>query len=253
MSNLYTYFLVRAADALTYGGECVAIISRSWMNGDYFKDFRKWLLCYFSIDALAVYASRKEHFKDMDILQEIMLIKISRSQQASRITVYPHANTFDDFGHQKKESYTLKNLLMGTYKILRIQQTNPKLEKLSTLAEQGLWVSTGKLVWFRNRDILFRNHVEGSYPLYWSDNQNGGITHDPVTANREQWVTSEAQDRHVILQQGSYCLVNRFSSKEQAHRIYVSYIHTDKKFVVDNRFNYIHQGTWDKQSPSMMR
>lgn len=45
------------------------------MNGDYFKDFRKWLLCYFSIDALAVYASRKEHFKDMDILQEISSLR----------------------------------------------------------------------------------------------------------------------------------------------------------------------------------
>ena len=44
VTNLYAAFLVTAIQALASGGECVAIIPRSWMNGDYFKDFRKWML-----------------------------------------------------------------------------------------------------------------------------------------------------------------------------------------------------------------
>ena len=44
VTNLYTAFLMMAIQALDEGGECVAIIPRSWMNGDYFKDFRKWML-----------------------------------------------------------------------------------------------------------------------------------------------------------------------------------------------------------------
>ena len=71
ITNLYTAFLVIAVQALAEGGECVAIIPRSWMNGEYFKDFRKWLLDECSLDVLAVYGSRQDHFKDMDVLQEI--------------------------------------------------------------------------------------------------------------------------------------------------------------------------------------
>lgn len=68
VTNLYTAFLVIAIQALAAGGECVAIIPRSWMNGDYFKDFRKWMLRECSLDAMVVYGSRQEHFKDMGIL-----------------------------------------------------------------------------------------------------------------------------------------------------------------------------------------
>lgn len=89
VTNLYTYFLVRAADALTDRGECVAIIPRSWMNGDYFKDFRSWLTMHYSIDTLAIYNSRTDHFKDMNVLQEIMLIKITKANQKPKIVVYP--------------------------------------------------------------------------------------------------------------------------------------------------------------------
>lgn len=44
VTNQYTAFMVYAIQAMADGGECVAIIPRSWMNGGYFKDFRKWLL-----------------------------------------------------------------------------------------------------------------------------------------------------------------------------------------------------------------
>ena len=44
ITNLYTAFLVIAIQALAERGECVAIIPRSWMNGEYFKmmDFDKY-------------------------------------------------------------------------------------------------------------------------------------------------------------------------------------------------------------------
>lgn len=67
VTNRYTAFMVLAIEAMRDGGECVAIIPRSWMNGSYFKDFRQWLLSRCSVDAIAVYRSRQDHFKDMDI------------------------------------------------------------------------------------------------------------------------------------------------------------------------------------------
>ena len=43
---------------------------------------------------------------------------------------------------------------MGRDRILRVERQDPRLSRFKTLSEQGMWVSTGKLVWFRNRDQL---------------------------------------------------------------------------------------------------
>lgn len=249
VTNLYTAFLMMAIQALDEGGECVAIIPRSWMNGDYFKDFRKWMLSGCSIDALAVYGSRQEHFKDMNVLQEIMLLKVSKRVQIGTVTVYANVVPDCPLEQQPHESVALESLLMGKDRILRIQQQDPRLAAFMPMADQGLWVSTGKLVWFRNRDVLSDVEQPNGHPLYWSDNQCGMVMAHPVKCDREQWVSSEADSRNVVLPAGSYCVVNRFSSKEQHHRIYASYLHSDVDFVADNKLNYVHQGTSRRTVP----
>lgn len=243
VTNLYAAFLVTAIQALASGGECVAIIPRSWMNGDYFKDFRKWMLSKCSLDVLAVYESRQEHFKDMNILQEIMLVKVSKQPQTKKVTVYADAMPVGSLERQPHESVALKALLMGRDRIVRVRQQDPRLSNFRTMADQGLWVSTGKLVWFRNRDVLSDVEEPDGHPLYWSDNQDGMVTVHPVECDREQWVTNKADSRKVVLPAGSYCLVNRFSAKEQRHRIYASYLRSGVGFVADNKLNYVHQGT----------
>lgn len=243
VTNLYAAFLVIAIQALADGGECVAIIPRSWMNGGYFKDFRKWMLRECSLDALAVYGSRQEHFKDMNILQEIMLVKLSKRPQHERVEVYADITPTEPLDAQSHESVLLEDLLMGRDCVVRIRRQDSRLSGFKTLAEQGLWVSTGKLVWFRNRDILSVEESREGYPLYWADNQNGIMTAHPVDCNREQWVTRAADSRNLVLPSGSYCLVNRFSAKEQQRRIHASYLCSDVQFVADNKLNYVHQGT----------
>ena len=249
VTNLYTAFMVTAIQALAEGGECVAIIPRSWMNGDYFKDFRKWMLNECSLDVLAVYGSRQEHFKDMNILQEIMLVKVSKRPQAKSVTIYADASPVEPLVRQRHESVALKALLMGHDRIVRIQQQDPRLAGFKTMADQGLWASTGKLVWFRNRDVLSSVEEPNGYPLYWSDNRHGLVMSHPVDCDREQWVTDKAHTRNVVLPEGSYCLVNRFSAKEQRHRIAASYLCSDVGFVADNKLNYIHQGTSRRTVP----
>lgn len=168
ITNLYTAFLVIAIQALAERGECVAIIPRSWMNGEYFKDFRKWLLDECSLDVLAVYGSRQDHFKDMDILQEIMLLKVSKRKQIGSIAVYDGISPEIPLGRQPHELIPLEALTMGRDRILRVERQDPRLSRFKTLSEQGMWVSTGKLVWFRNRDLLSATEKPGSHPLYLS-------------------------------------------------------------------------------------
>ncbi|PLS31800.1 restriction endonuclease subunit M [Bifidobacterium margollesii] len=249
VTNLYTAFLVTAIQALDEGGECVAIIPRSWMNGDYFKDFRKWMLNECSLDVLAVYRSRQEHFKDMNILQEIMLVKVSKRPQTKKVSVYAEAMPVAPLESQPHESVALKALLMGRDRIVRIQPQDPRLSGFGTISDQGLWVSTGKLVWFRNRDVLSAVERPKGHPLYWSDNQNGMMMVHPVECDREQWVTDGVDSRNVILPAGSYCMVNRFSAKEQSRRIHASYLCSSVGFVADNKLNYVHQGTSRRTVP----
>lgn len=243
VTNLYTAFLVIAIQALADGGECVAIVPRSWMNGEYFKDFRKWLLAECSLDAVAVYGSRQEHFKDMDILQEIMLLKVSKRPQVDTVTIYDDASPTTPLSEQHADSMPLASLLLGRDHMLRIRQQDDRLIDFKPLCERGLWVSTGKLVWFRNRDILSDADTPGGYPLYWMDNQDGLVTEHPVQCERPQWTTEEAANRNIVLPAGSYCFVGRFSAKEQLRRIHASYLGSEVPFVVDNKLNYIHRGT----------
>ncbi|MDN5973071.1 methyltransferase [Bifidobacterium crudilactis] len=244
VSNLYTAFLVCAISALKPGGECVAIIPRSWMNGEYFAAFRTWLFGVCSIDVMAVYGSRQDHFRDSNVLQEIMLLKLSKRAQGSLVMVYDGISPSDDLQTVEHVEASLNDLLVGGSRILRVRRQSSRLAGLPTLAESGLWVSTGKLVWFRNRDILLSEPEEDSLPLYWSDNTAQLEAEHPVSGSRrEQWVSNNAYERHVVLPVGSYCLVNRFSSKEQRHRVMPSLLTSTVPFVADNKLNYVHQGT----------
>lgn len=244
VSNLYAAFLVRAVCALRPGGECVAIIPRSWMNGEYFAPFRKWLFSVCSIDVIAVYGSRQDHFKDSSVLQEIMLLKVSKRRQCSVVSVYNGIAPLDDLRNKGHRDAILDDLLVGSSRILRVQVQDALLASLPTLAESGLWVSTGKLVWFRNRDILLDRPARDALPLYWPDNAGSlEASHPLMRSRREQWVDEKAYGRHVVLPVGSYCLVNRFSSKEQARRVMPSLLSSTVPFVVDNKLNYVHQGT----------
>ncbi len=249
ITNLYAAFLVIAIQALSEGGECVAIIPRSWMNGAYFKDFRGWLFDECSIDVIAVYGSRQEHFKDMSILQEIMLLKVSKRPQTNSVTIYGDITPAHSLGSQSSVQASLNSITLGKDLILCIQQQDSRLSEFKSLEARGLWVSTGKLVWFRNRDLLSEDKPVDGYPLYWSDNQNGLRTQHPIECDRKQWVTSSATDRNVLLPAGNYCLVNRFSAKEQLHRINASYLSSDVEFAADNKLNYIHQGTSRRTMP----
>ena len=247
VTNLYAAFLVTAIEALAPNGECVAIIPRSWMNGLYFSDLRHFLLEKTSIDAMAVYGSRREHFEDMGILQEIMLLKLSRKTQRKTVTVYQDVSAGTPLIKQDHHDFPIENLVFGKEKIVRIQQQDPRLNQFRTLSENGLWASTGKLVCFRNRDIISEKTT--SYPLYWAANQKGLVTVHPVTGTRGQWVSADAENRPILQPAGSFVFVNRFTSKEQHRRIHATYLNNPGLFAADNKLNYIHAGTPRKTVP----
>jgi adenine-specific DNA-methyltransferase len=68
--NLHAAFLALGASALDPGGQLVAITPRSFANGPYFGQFRRFLLDRLSLDRLHIFESRSTVFSDTGVLQE---------------------------------------------------------------------------------------------------------------------------------------------------------------------------------------
>ena len=76
--NLYAAFLALSVELCEPGGEIVGIVPRSFCNGTYFRPFREWLLERTSIKHIHVFGSRQKAFQDDEVLQENIIIHLSR-------------------------------------------------------------------------------------------------------------------------------------------------------------------------------
>lgn len=172
-----------------------------------------------------------------------MLLKLSKRPQQDEVTLYESIVPDIPLAMQPSSQVSFDQLVFGRERIIRVHPQNRKLQGLHTLEEEGFWVSTGKLVWFRNRDLLAKDKADGEYPLYWAFNQTGMSTPHPVDGDREQWLKGGGRSDKMALPAGSYCVVNRFSSKEQPRRIHASCLESKVPVVLDNKLNYVHRET----------
>lgn len=242
-ANLYSAFVTRAIEALRPGGECVAIIPRSWTNGEYFAGFRNWLYERASIDWMHVYESRDEVFSDTNVLQETMLVKISKQGQLPKIKV---TESVGKTGAVTSNMYAADALICGfaKSKIVRIKPASPSLVTgFGTLRDNGLLASTGKIVDFRSREKTKSEPGPDRVPLVYSCNfSKGGFTH-PVDAGKKQWYwCSDDKDKKLLIGPGSFVVVKRFSSKEEPKRIKAYAFHADAPVALENHQNFIHSG-----------
>lgn len=249
-TNYYSAFLTRAIEALKPGAECVAIIPRSWTNGEYFAPFRNWLFDRCSIDWMHLYGSRTEVFSDTNVLQETMLLKIHKGQQSPHIKITESVGKFDTV---VSHNYPADELIVGPpdKKIVSMRPIKKgPLHSLSTLKERGLIASTGKVVDFRLREKLLDDNEDGCVPLVYSCNfTKNGFLH-PVSAGKKQWFSvTDQKDEKLLIGPGSFVVVKRFSSKEEAKRIKAHAFFPDGSIALENHQNFIHAGTPRKTVP----
>lgn len=241
--NLYTAFLMRAIQALAPGGQCAAIVPRSWMNGQYFRAFREWMLNRVSIDAIHVYGSRSEIFLDTDVLQETMVLAVSKAKQRPIIRV---SESDEKSGKPVAHEYLYQSLVdQGESRAVRVRPVESALlGQLRSLKEEGLCASTGKVVDFRLRDTLSFEYRAGLGRLIYPCNfTNEGFVH-PVSGKKAQWIdcSSDAAKR-LLISTGSYVVVKRFSAKEEQRRIKASLLTLAQPAALENHLNFIHAGT----------
>ncbi|MEG0323317.1 MAG: Eco57I restriction-modification methylase domain-containing protein [Raoultibacter sp.] len=245
--NLYAAFMCIAIQHLAEGGECVAIVPRSWMNGRYFAPFRKWVLENVSIDAMHIYDSRTEIFADLGVLQEIMLVKFSRKTQGDFITVTASKNVSSSVATSYFRFTDLVNPLDDDLVIsVEPMNTVPSL----TLLDVGVRASTGKVVEYRVKDALSSSFKAGfETPVLFSCNlRKSTIVHPLSSSRKPQWMET-VKSVGLTVPPGYYVLVKRFAPKEEERRLQAFILDSDVPVAIENHVNVIHAGTKKKTVP----
>ena len=86
--NMYSAFVALALALLdAKHGQLVAIVPRSFCNGPYYRPFRDYILSRATLSHVHLFSSRNTAFKDDDVLQENVIIRLRRGVTQSDVTI----------------------------------------------------------------------------------------------------------------------------------------------------------------------
>jgi adenine-specific DNA-methyltransferase len=253
-TNSYTAFVSLALRALESGGELIAITPRSFCNGPYFTPFRKDLLRLTSLTHVHVFDTRDSAFGGDDVLQENLVFRIARgTPQAGDVSVewsaageIEHTDRrtmpFDDVVKPGDPDFFI-HIAPDAWdsQVSRIVRGLP-----ASLADLGIDVSTGRVVEFRAKAYLRPQPEPGMVPLIYPAHFNNGAIEWPKADSRKP----NAIEYHETLADqfnpaGTYVLVKRFSSKEEARRVVAAVITPasvrSKLVAFENHLNFFHR------------
>ncbi len=250
--NLYSAFVALALQLLVKDGELVAIIPRSFCNGPYYKSFRKFILQVASLDHIHLFDSRNKAFKDDEVLQENVIIKLVRGKYQGAVTVSHCADgAFDDYRESVRE---FKDIVKADDidQFIHIPLCEETLRPTSVrpfhhkLLELGLEISTGPVVDFRMKSHLRKVATPGTvpllYPCHVADNRVSWPLENSKKANA---LVFDSETRKWLFPAGCYTVVRRFSAKEEKRRIVATVIKTAdlqncEMVAFENHLNVFH-------------
>jgi adenine-specific DNA-methyltransferase len=252
-SNIYAAFLAVAADLLRSDGELVAIVPRSFANGTYFTPFRKRFTAAMAFQNIHVYESRSTAFADDDVLQENVIfkaVKTPRSPDGIEITSSTGPDDHDPA--HRLVPYSQLILPEDSSRVIRIvaDQTNQRIaERIASLpcalGDLELQVSTGRVVDFRATEFLRPNAGADTVPLIYPGHLRDGRVVWPMPSGKKpNGLANRPASSDLMVPEGFYVLVKRFSSKEERRRIVAAlYDPGDVAYGpvgFENHLNYYH-------------
>ncbi|MGL5824820.1 MAG: Eco57I restriction-modification methylase domain-containing protein [Nocardioides sp.] len=227
--NLYAAFLALSTVALRPGGQLVAITPRSFFNGPYFGAFRRHFLNQVGLDRVHVFESRSAVFADMGVLQENVIFSGTRDGDQRSVTL--------SISTDQDDEVTIREVPFAEVvhpndpdRFIRLttdEEGRAAAEVMTslpcTLADLGVEVSTGRVVDFRSRSALHNEDPGQAFPLIYPGNLRGGGFDWPRAIRKAQFFApSEPKDRGLLVPEGWYAVVKRFSAKEERRRIVAS-------------------------------
>ena len=251
--NLYSAFVALAVAQAAPGGQIVAIIPRSFCNGPYYRPFRDFIFERAAIRHIHLFESRRNAFKDDDVLQENIIIRLERGGQQGPVTITTSAD--DTFANLAAHEHPFDRIVFpdDPERFIHVPTSTEKSTiELSpavrfTLADLGIKVSTGPVVDFRLKEHLRDMPEEGTVPLLYPGHLNiaGMVWPVPGLKKPNAILRNEATEKW-LYPNGFYCVVRRFSSKEEKRRVVASVVepsvfgdHTVLGF--ENHINLLHE------------
>lgn len=224
--NLYAAFLALGTAALQPGGQLVAITPRSFCNGPYFGPFRRNLVDQIALDRVHVFKSRSTVFSDTGVLQENVIISGTKAGQRDKVLLSISSGHEDEIA-QRHVAYTDVVRPEDPHRFIRIATgaDDTAVAELilvmpNTLASLDIAISTGRVVDFRSRECLLHDSTDGAAPLVYPANLREGSVVWPLSIKKAQWFHPKTEkDTNMLVPEGWYCVVKRFSAKEERRRI----------------------------------
>ncbi len=245
--NLYAAFVALSIRLLEPGGQLVAIVPRSFCNGVYYRPFRRMLFSTCSLDRIHVFESRVSAFKDDSVLQENVIIKLTKDRAQGGVRVSWSQDAA--FAEYRESEYSFSEIVEENDEDFFIHTpTGDEADKHigleQSLEKIGLDVCTGPVVDFRLRESWLKDYRPGAVPLVYPHHFSKGILHYPREHKKPNALRRSPEIEKWLMPQGTYVLVKRFSSKEEKKRV-MAYVlcsgqlpGTDIGF--ENHWNVIH-------------
>jgi adenine-specific DNA-methyltransferase len=248
--NLYAGFVGLALELVEPRGELVAIIPRSFCNGPYYQAFRRFIFRRAAISHIHLFDARNKAFKDDGVLQENIIIKLTRGGAQGAVMV--STSTDDSFADYDERLHAFERIVFpgDADEFIHIPTGDDVqlLERASfshTLADLGLTVSTGPVVDFRLRDHLRADPENGTVPLLYPGHFNGhGLEWPKPGFKKPNAIRDTLETRKWLYPYGFYAVVRRFSSKEERRRIVANVIDPSRlpsaMIGIENHLNVFH-------------
>ena len=251
--NLYSAFVALAVALAAPGGQIVAIIPRSFCNGPYYRPFRDFILNRAVIRHVHLFESRNKVFRDDNVLQENIIIRLERSGQQGPVTVSTSAD--DTFTNLTAHKYSFDQIVFpdDSERFIRVPLSPTSTVELPpiiryALADLGIDVSTGPVIDFRLKDYLRDMPEAGSVPLLYPCHFSGIGTKWPVTGSKKKpnAILRNGDTEKWLCPSGFYCVVRRFTSKEERRRIVASVVDPSElnnapMLGFENHLNFFHE------------
>ncbi|MEO5342046.1 MAG: Eco57I restriction-modification methylase domain-containing protein [Gammaproteobacteria bacterium SHHR-1] len=251
--NLYSAFVALAIALAESGGQIVAIIPRSFCNGPYYRPFRDFILERAAIRHMHLFNSRSKAFKDDNVLQENIIIRLERGGKQGPVMV--STSTDDSFSDLVTHEHPFDRILFSDdpERFIHVP-TSSEHDAIDlppgircTLAHLGLNVSTGPVVDFRLKSYLRDTPGPHTAPLLYPAHFSGSGTTWPIEGlKKPNAIERNADTERWLYPNGFYCVVRRFSSKEEKRRIVASVVEPESFGGVpvlgfENHLNLFHE------------
>ncbi len=251
--NLYAAFLGLALRSVRPGGTVVAIVPRSFCNGTYFRQFRRFLLGNASLHGIHLFTRRDRAFGRDAVLQENVILALRRGgKRRSFVSLsFSEGTTGDPVWSRpvRRDDLTRRGDADRFIHLPDSQWSADLAQAMTTLPtdldDLGLKVSTGPIVRFRVRESLADLPNGGAVvPLLLAHNLCNQEVNWPVAGRKAQALKSSDATARALIPNGWYVATRRFTTREEPRRVVASVIDPARlpgtRIALDNQLNYFH-------------